>query len=84
MTDVSKPILGVNMGTLGFLTEVQKKRLSDTGDVDFAYSSSFGRFRASHYLELSLWRLLRSLSLTYPENCLLAVYERLGAAGTGP
>ena len=32
---------------LGFLTEVQQKRLFEYGDVDFAYATNFGRFRAS-------------------------------------
>ena len=32
---------------LGFLNEAQQKRLFEIGDVDFAYSTSFGRFRAS-------------------------------------
>jgi twitching motility protein PilT len=31
----------------GFLTEVQWKQLNERGDVDFAYSPEFGRFRAS-------------------------------------
>src|SRR5438067_1495616 len=31
----------------GFLDEVQKKQLEERGDVDFAYATSFGRFRAS-------------------------------------
>jgi twitching motility protein PilT len=30
-----------------FLTEPQKKQLEDRGDVDFAYSNEFGRYRAS-------------------------------------
>jgi 2-polyprenyl-3-methyl-5-hydroxy-6-metoxy-1,4-benzoquinol methylase len=34
------------------------------------------RFRTLHYLELSLWRLLRAARLRYPENCLLGVYRR--------
>jgi twitching motility protein PilT len=32
---------------MGFLNEAQQKRLEDQGDVDFAYSTPFGRFRAS-------------------------------------
>jgi twitching motility protein PilT len=32
---------------MGFLTDAQKQLLHDRGDVDFAYSTSFGRFRAS-------------------------------------
>jgi len=35
-----------------------------------------GRFRFLHFLELLLWRLCRSIGLNYPENCLLAVFER--------
>jgi twitching motility protein PilT len=31
----------------GFLTEEQRAQLAERGDVDFAYSSSFGRFRTS-------------------------------------
>ena len=31
----------------GFLTDPQKEQLLDRGDVDFAYATSFGRFRAS-------------------------------------
>ena len=33
--------------THGFLDEAQLKRLEEIGDVDFAYSNSFGRFRTS-------------------------------------
>ncbi len=32
---------------MGFLTEKQKQHFYDKGDVDFAYESSIGRFRAS-------------------------------------
>ncbi|MEC8691839.1 MAG: PilT/PilU family type 4a pilus ATPase, partial [Verrucomicrobiota bacterium] len=32
---------------MGFLGEKEKARLKETGDVDFAYQNSFGRFRAS-------------------------------------
>jgi twitching motility protein PilT len=32
---------------MGFLDDIQKKQLADRGDVDFAYATSFGRFRAS-------------------------------------
>lgn len=45
----------------------------------FAYLSdcrTFGRFRKLFHLELFTWRMLKSLGLTYPENCLLGVYER--------
>src|SRR6516162_3004518 len=30
---------------MGFLTDAQKQLLADRGDVDFAYSTGFGRFR---------------------------------------
>ena len=32
---------------MGFLSEAQKHQLATRGDVDFAYSNSFGRFRTS-------------------------------------
>ena len=32
---------------MGFLGDKEKARLKETGDVDFAYQNSFGRFRAS-------------------------------------
>ncbi len=32
---------------MGFLNDEQKQLLKDRGDVDFAYATSFGRFRAS-------------------------------------
>lgn len=32
---------------MSFLTEAQKERLLERGDVDFAYQNDFGRFRAS-------------------------------------
>ena len=32
---------------MGFLTEAQQKTLHERGDVDFAYATDFGRFRAS-------------------------------------
>jgi SAM-dependent methyltransferase len=46
----------------------------------FAYLDdcrSFGRFRVPNLIELTLWRLLRSLRIRYPENCLLGLYERV-------
>jgi SAM-dependent methyltransferase len=48
-------------------------------ETSFAYLDdcrTFGRFRVPHYLELSLWKLLRRFGLRYPENCLLGIYER--------
>lgn len=32
---------------MSFLTDAQKKRLLEKGDIDFAYATDFGRFRAS-------------------------------------
>ncbi|MCE9611767.1 MAG: type IV pilus twitching motility protein PilT [Chthoniobacter sp.] len=32
---------------MGFLTDAQKQMLAERGDVDFAYATDFGRFRAS-------------------------------------
>jgi SAM-dependent methyltransferase len=34
------------------------------------------RFRLLHLLEMLLWRALDRVGVTYPENCLLAVYQR--------
>jgi 2-polyprenyl-3-methyl-5-hydroxy-6-metoxy-1,4-benzoquinol methylase len=36
------------------------------------------RFGILHHAELSVWRLLNTIGLPYPERCLLAVYERQG------
>lgn len=38
--------------------------------------SAFGWFRVLNLVELGVWRVLRSLGLSYPENCLLAIYRR--------
>ena len=48
-------------------------------EAHFAYLSdccTTFRFRTLHKLELILWRALKRLGLVYPENCLLAVFER--------
>ena len=49
---------------MGFLTDAQKRQLSERGDVDFAYSNSMGRFRASvvrHRLGLDLvFRIIKT------------------------
>jgi len=49
---------------MSFLNDEQKKLLADRGDVDFAYASSFGRFRASvvrHRLGVDLvFRIINS------------------------
>jgi SAM-dependent methyltransferase len=38
---------------------------------------TLSRFRAGLWLELSTRRALRALGLTYPENCLLGVYQKV-------
>jgi ubiquinone/menaquinone biosynthesis C-methylase UbiE len=38
--------------------------------------SVFSRFRSLNLFELALWRFVRSMGLSYPENCLLGVYVR--------
>ena len=45
----------------------------------FAYLddlSTFGAFRFAGAVEMGAWWMLAGLGLTYPENCLLGVYER--------
>lgn len=39
--------------------------------------SLFGRYRLMNYAELTAWRSLRAIGLSYPEKCLLGVYRRL-------
>ena len=36
----------------------------------------FQRKRATHFIELCTWRLLRKLRLKYPENTLIGIYEK--------
>lgn len=46
----------------------------------FAYLSdcrTLARFRPLCRLELYAWRIMKSLGLVYPENCLLGVYQRV-------
>jgi SAM-dependent methyltransferase len=48
-------------------------------ECEFAYLAdcrTLGRFRATLFVELATWRLLDSVGVTYPENCLLGIYER--------
>jgi SAM-dependent methyltransferase len=48
-------------------------------EVYFAYLDdcrASASFRWLNYLELSLQKLLRSMSIRYPENCLLGVYQK--------
>jgi SAM-dependent methyltransferase len=50
-------------------------------EVYFAYLDdcrTFSGFRVLSVLELSIQRMLRSLGLRYPENCLLGVYRKKG------
>jgi SAM-dependent methyltransferase len=44
---------------------------------------TFFRFPLLHYAELALWRMCKLVGLVYPENCLLGVYERVGATERG-
>ncbi len=63
-------------------TRKRLRSLFENGDfreTGFAYldnCSTFQRFRLSCFLELSLWRIFRTVGLTYPENNLLGVYEK--------
>lgn len=66
------------MNTRGML----KRHFERNGfqEVAFAYLDgcrAFGRFRPLQFLELTIWRLFRHFGSTYPENCLLGVYERV-------
>jgi twitching motility protein PilT len=83
---------------MGFLTDPQKQQLQERGDVDFAYSTDFGRFRASvvrHRLGIDLVFRIISTSLRtmdelgLPENLkLLTQFHNglvlvTGAVGSG-
>ena len=63
-------------------TRSSLRRLFETHgfrESGFAYLDdcrTLQRFRATLFLELATWRLLHSVSVTYPENCLLGIYER--------
>ena len=63
-------------------TRRRLRALFDAGGFDeagFAYLDdcrSFARFPPLLLAELSLWRGLRALGCSYPENCLLGVYRR--------
>ena len=56
---------------MGFLTDPQKQQLAERGDVDFAYATEFGRFRASvvrHRLGIDLvFRIINSKLRTMDE-----------------
>src|SRR5258708_16499047 len=83
---------------LGFLNEAQKKRLFEQGDVDFAYATPFGRFRASvvrHRLGIDMvFRIINTKLRTMDELGLPDALKRLtqyhnglilvtGAVGSG-
>ncbi len=51
------------------LREVSFRKLDDL--------ATFARFRLLNYCELSAWKAMNTLGVTYPENCLLGVYERV-------
>jgi len=59
--------LSVTLGSAGF-KEVAFEHLDDL--------ALFGNFRFLNLLELILWKGFRWLRWTYPENCLLAVYQK--------
>jgi twitching motility protein PilT len=66
---------------MGFLNDAQKKRLRDKGDVDFAYATNFGRFRASvvrHRLGIDLvFRIIKSTVRTMDDLGLPETLKRL-------
>src|SRR3954463_2358417 len=83
---------------MGFLNDAQKQLLATRGDVDFAYATAFGRFRASvvrHRLGIDIvFRILNSKlrtkdELNLPESLkLLTQYHNglvlvTGAVGSG-
>lgn len=58
-----------------------KKLLSEHGfcEENFYYLddlSALGRFKTLNLLELTIWKVLNKLGITYPENNLLGVYRR--------
>ena len=66
---------------MGFLNDHQKELLRDRGDVDFAYATSFGRFRASvvrHRLGIDIvFRIINSKLRTMDELGLPDVLKML-------
>ena len=49
-------------------------------EIEFQYldhCTVWARFRALYAMELSAWRLLRSIGIRFPECTLLAVYQKL-------
>ena len=70
----TRPVLRRLFEAHGFSEELFRY-LSDT--------RTLAQDRAGAWLELALWRGLRGLGLTYPENCLLGVYRRAGHGDHG-
>jgi len=46
--------------------------------VRLPFCHAFWRFRVLHFFELLSWKILNTVGVRYPENCILAVYERVG------
>ena len=63
----SRSVLSQLFGEIGF-HEIYFKYLDDC--------RTSTRSRLLHLLELSIWRLLKTVGLSYPETCLLGVYEK--------
>lgn len=52
---------------------------NDLSEVFFAYLDdcrTFAGFQWINYIELSIQKILRSIAIRYPENCLLGVYQK--------
>lgn len=48
-------------------------------EIHFQYLDdcrTFNRFRILNFLELSLWKILNTVRIRYPENCLLAAFRK--------
>ena len=83
---------------MGFMTDPQKEHIAEKGDVDFAYSTSFGRYRASVVRQRLgyelVFRIINSIVRTMDELGLPEELKRLtqyhnglilvtGAVGSG-
>ncbi len=66
------------MNTRGQLRRLfEEGGFAEAGFARLANCRTFHRLRAACFIELSTWRLLRSVGLGYPENDLLGVYRKL-------
>ncbi len=66
------------MNTRGQLRRLfEQGGFTEAGFAHVANCRTFQRLRAGCFIELSAWRLLRTVGLGYPENDLLGVYRRL-------